>query len=213
MARIPDGILGKFLGKAGPVSGYMRNGQNILRTSSSRKDNKVTPARTAQREKIKVCNDFTKPFSGTGFFNKSFPAYGDTGTGYNRATSALMNQAVTGSYPDIIISYPLALISAGPLPSAVYSVAEVTTDGNIIFAWTDNSGTGTAKPNDKVILLAYCIATGQIIYSFGAATRADCQALLVTASLKGQAVETWMGFLSEDEKDSANSVYTGQLEL
>src|SRR5258706_15231405 len=100
MAKIPNGILGVLLGKAGPVSGYMRNGQNILRTSTRRKDNKITPERTAQREKIKVCNDFTRAFTGTGFFNKSFPPYGDTGTGYNRATSAVMNLAITGSYPD-----------------------------------------------------------------------------------------------------------------
>ncbi len=38
-----------------------------------------------QREKIKVCNEFTHAFSGTGFFNKSFPSYGHTGSGYNKS--------------------------------------------------------------------------------------------------------------------------------
>ena len=116
MAIIPNGILGSFLGKAGPVTGYVRNGQNIIRSAHSRKDNKITPLRTAQREKIKICNDFTRPFSGTGFFNKSFPAYGSTGSGYNRATSALMNKAIAGAYPATHIAYPNVQISQGPYP-------------------------------------------------------------------------------------------------
>ena len=111
--------------------------------------------RTYQREKIKVCNDFTKAFSGTGFFGKSFPSYGDTGMGYNRATGTIMNLAITGTYPDTIISYPRVLISKGPLPSAENAEVAVDTEGNMLFAWTDNTGMGTAKASDKVILVAY----------------------------------------------------------
>ena len=211
MAKIPDGILGTLIGKAGPVTGYVRNGQNILRTSTRRKDNKITPKRIAQQQKIKVCNEFTGAFSGTGFFNKTFPAYGDTGTGYNRATSAVMNLAITGSYPAINISYPRVLISKGHLPFAENANATVNEESNIFFSWTDNSGTGTAKPNDKVILLAYFPALRQIVYSLSAAVRADCQALLMTNIMKGYEAQTWIGLLSDDEKDTANSVYTGQL--
>jgi hypothetical protein len=31
--------------------------------------------------------------------------------------------------------------------------------------------------------------------------------------MKGHAAETWIGFLSNDEKNAANSVYTGRVEL
>ncbi len=70
---------------------------------------------------------------------------------------------------------------------------------------------GTARENDKVILVAFFPAVKQIIYSLQAATRKDCQALLTTNIMTG-AAETWMGFLSNDEKDAANSVYTGRLD-
>ncbi len=116
MAKIPAGILGAFLGKSGPVSGHMWNGQNIIRTSSRTGDNKKTPKRKAQQQTIKLCNDFTTAFTGAGFFNKSFPAYGNSGSGYNRATSAIRNQAIAGTYPDIRISYPHVLISRDPCP-------------------------------------------------------------------------------------------------
>jgi hypothetical protein len=62
MAKVTEGILGGFIGRVGPISGYRRNGVNIMRTAKSRKDHKITPGRLAQREKLKVCNDFTWPF-------------------------------------------------------------------------------------------------------------------------------------------------------
>ena len=209
MATIPNGIFGVFLGKAGNLSGYMRNGQNIIRTNRRKTNNKITPARQMQQAKIKVCNDFTKAFTGTGFFNKSFPTYGDTGTGYNRATSALMNLAITGSYPDTFISYPLVLISKGPLPGAENPSAEVNNEGNILFNWINNSGTGTAKADDKVITVAYFPAVKQVIYGLNAGIRSDSFAILQTNKMQGYTAETWIGFLSNDEKDTANSVYTG----
>ena len=37
MAKIPDGVLGTLIGRVGPVTGYLRNGENILRTRRSRR--------------------------------------------------------------------------------------------------------------------------------------------------------------------------------
>lgn len=213
MASIPNGIMGEFIGTAGSISGYVRNGRNFIRTRPGSSGNMNTPKRLAQQQKIKVCNDFTKAFSGTGFFNKSFPAYGSSGSGYNRATSAVMNHAIVGSYPNIIISYPLVLISSGHLPAAENAGASVNAESKITFTWTDNSGTGTAKANDKVILVAYFPALQQIIYSLHAGTRADCIAILDTHTMQGYAAENWIGFLSNDEEDAADSVYTGNVVL
>ena len=213
MGKIPDGILGMLIGKLGPVSGYRRNGQNLVRVSGQSRKIKNTPMRRNQREKIKVCNDFTHAFSGTGFLGKSFPSYGDTGTGYNRATSAIMNLAITGTYPDTVISYPRVLISKGPLPCAENAEVAVDTEGNMLFAWTDNTGMGTAKANDKVILVAYFPELKQAITSIGNATRNAGQALLETSMRTDYAAETWIGFLSNDEKSAADSVYTGTVGL
>ena len=213
MGKIPDGILGMLIGKLGPVSGYRRNGQNLVRVSGQSRKIKNTPMRRNQREKIKVCNDFTHAFSGTGFLGKSFPSYGDTGTGYNRATSAIMNLAITGTYPDTVISYPRVLISKGPLPCAENAEVAVDTEGNMLFAWNDNTGMGTAKANDKVILVAYFPELKQAITSIGSATRNAGQALLETSMRTDYAAETWIGFLSNDEKSAADSVYTGTVGL
>lgn len=67
-------------------------------------------------EKIKVCNDFTKAFTGTGFFERSFPTPGHTGSGYNRAISAIMNLAVVIN-PEPVIPWPKVLVSKGEVAS------------------------------------------------------------------------------------------------
>ena len=212
MAIIQDGILGAFTGRVGPVTGFKRNGINIMRTARSGKDKKITPGRAAQREKMKVCNAFTKPFCGTGFFSRTFPADGTSATGYSRATSAIMNLAVSGTYPEIVISYPDVLISRGQLPGAESASATLGEDENITFTWENNSGKGTAKGKDKVILVAYFPQMRQVLFTIGAATRADKLATLETKSMKGAAAETWIGFLSNDEKIASDSVYCGSLE-
>lgn len=213
MARIPNGILGSFTGTAGNISGYMRNGINFVRSRRRKSSVPMTPKRLAQQQKIKVCNEFTKPFCGSGFFNKTFPAYGHSGTGFNRATSAIMNLAIIGIYPDTAIEYPQVLISKGPLPPAKNPSATVNGEGDILFSWEDNSGNGTAKPNDKVILVAYFPVEKAAIFKIGDATRQDCQAVLAIPHIQHQEAETWVGFLNYEEKDAADSVYCGKLKI
>ncbi len=183
MARMPDGILGGFIGRIGTVTGYIRNGQNIMRISTREKDHVQSPARTNQREKIKLGNEFVKPFVGTGFFTRSFPSYGNRGTGFNRAMGVVLNLGIYGNFPHLTIVYEQVLISKGVLPFAENPAAVVNAEGNIVFSWENNSQAGTAKPNDKAILLAYFTGLGKIIYSFDAATRADETATLKTSIL------------------------------
>jgi hypothetical protein len=213
MARIPDGILGGFIGTAGNVTGYMRNGKNFVRSKRRKSSKPKSPKRLAQQQKIKVCNDFTRPFCGSGFFNKTFPAYGHSGSGFNRATSAIMNLAIIGDYPDTALDYPQVLVSKGPLPPAKNFTSVADSEGNIFFGWEDNSGNGTAKPNDKVVLVAYFPGDKTAIFSIGAAMREDGQAMLPILHMQNQEAETWVGFLSNEEKDAADSVYSGKVIL
>jgi hypothetical protein len=213
MGKLNNGITGDVTGRVANASFYIRNGQNIVRSAHSITNTKATPKRVAQREKLKICNDFTRAFSGTGFFNKTFPAQNTGSTGYNRATAAIMNLAVTGTYPGTRLDYKEVLISKGALPAPVGAVAVVDENANIVFSWTNNSGNGTAKSDDIVILAAYFPELSQAIFSIGSAKRADCNAVLNTQVLKGFTVETWIGFLSHDEKNASNSAYCGRVEV
>jgi hypothetical protein len=124
-----------------------------------------------------------------------------------------MNLAVTGNTSGITLNYNAVLISKGILPPASTAAASATTEGNIYFEWNDNSGNGTAKPNDKAILVAYFIGINEAIFSIGEATRRQEHAFLRSESMKGLTAETWIGFLSNDEKYASNSAYTGRVNL
>lgn len=211
MAVLSQGILGPIRGRTGPVVSYIRFGQNITRSLSSTDKNKIeTPARKIQRQRIKVSNKFTKAFTGTGFFERSFPAPGHTGSGYNRATSAIMNLAIVCN-PEPVIAWPKVLVSKGEI-APVDSAETIIDEGNIVFNWIDNASTGTAKGNDKAILVAFFPESNEVVYRFTEVTRSEGYAILEMNSKKGIA-ETWLGFLSADEKNAANSVYTGRVEM
>jgi len=211
MARKSSGILGDFIGTIGPVTGFMRNGHNFLRSSTSSVKNKGTALQLAQQQKIDVCTRFVKVFTGTGFLNKSFPAYGHTGTGYNRAMGALMSRALTGAYPGIQLNYQEVLISRGRLPAA--QGAKVIKKANSIlqFTFTDNSADGIASAKDTAILVAYAPDIQQAVFGLYNGFRKDKKASLNVAALKGHAVETWIGFLSADTNDASNSVWVGRV--
>ena len=210
MGVLSKGINGPVTGTTGAVVTYMRFGQNITRSKGSTRKNRIeTPARKIQREKIRACNEFTHSFSGTGFFNKSFPAYGHTGSGYNRVTSSIMNLAIVTN-PAVAIAWPKVLISKGPIAPVDYAEASVNGEGQIVFTWSNNAGDGTAKKDDRAILVAWFLESKQAVFSFSNAERKDEMALLETGYFKG-AAKTWLGFLNADETNAANSVYTGEL--
>jgi hypothetical protein len=58
--------------------------------------------------------------------------------------------------------------------------------------------------------VAYFPESQTAVFSFSDAERKDGTAELKTGSAKGTA-QTWPGFLSADETNAANSVYTGEL--
>ena len=213
MATTNTGVLGAFIGTIGPVTGFMRNGKNVLRSSNSSIKNKRTPLQLAQREKISICNRFTLAFSGTGFFNKSFPAYGHTGTGFNRVTGALMSRALTGAYPDLKLDYAEVLISKGRLPGAKNIKVLKKANNLLQFTFADNGTDGIASPNDTVILAAYAQDLQYAAFTLHGGVRKDRKAVLNVAAFKGHTVETWIGFLSADEQDASDSVYAGRVML
>ena len=214
MARIPNGILGDFVGTAGPVSGYMRMSTNFVRSKRRRSTLPMTEKRLAQQQKIKVCNEFTRAFSGSGFFDATFRGYSEkTATGYNKATSALLKKAITGTYPDTALAWPLVLVSEGGMPSAMNAAAAADGAGTIVFTWTNIRGTGSAKDTDKAVLVAYFTSVKQAVFIISDSRRADEQATLNIPLLGDNVAETWLGFISDDGKDAADSVYAGSVAL
>src|SRR5665213_3054480 len=90
--------------------------------------------------------------------------------------------------------------------------AVVSGAGSILtWRWTDGGSSADTKPTDQAILVAYCVALKQAIFTTSGSNRSDLTADLNVATFQGQQVETYVGFISEDGRRIAVSIFTGEL--
>ncbi|MEQ9287692.1 MAG: DUF6266 family protein [Cyclobacteriaceae bacterium] len=209
MGKISQGVLGGFSGKVGNVVGGTWKGIDYMRIKPANVSNPRTSGQVDQRSKFSTTLKFLQ--SMTDFLRVGFKLYANKMTQFNAAMSYNLNNAITGSYPNFTIDYANALVSRGGLVGAAN--AAVSSSGGLVeFTWDDNTGSGNAQATDKALLVVYNPAKDESIYdSAGAVRSATSQNLGMPASYVGDDVEAFIGFLSEDGKEVANSVYIGSV--
>lgn len=207
MGTINKGILGGFSGKVGTVVGGNWKGIDYMRSKGNNRNLAPSQAQLAQQLKFALCIRFVTSMSG--LLQVSFHNYAVKKTGINSALSYILKNAITGLYPAFSIVYGDVLVSRGDLPNVLGPSITMGAGSLLTYSWTDNSGVGIAKPTDKAILAAYCPSLNQCIYTTGSAQRSALTDTLNLASFTGLAIETYIGFISEDGLNIASSIYTG----
>jgi len=211
MAKYENGILGKFLGKVGTVVGSTWKNVQYMRSKPGRKSKAASDAQLLQQTKFAKAGEFLRTM--IKLVNITFDGVATNMTGFNKAVQYVLKNAITGTAPNFGINYSLALISQGTLPNESDAKAAAGT-GAATFTWTDTSGNGLSSPTDKAILVVYCEAVKQSVYTLNGADRsAGTATLIVPAEFKGQPVQTWIGFISADGKEIATSRFTGQVTI
>lgn len=206
MAQIGRGILGPANGTVGTVTAATWKGIEYIRIKSGKRNGKFTVRQQAHLAKFAFVGSFTK--SMTTLWPLTFKNYAVRKTEQNYAFSYIMENAVTGAYPNFGLNYPKILVAQGSLTNAEAPLATPDGPGKVSFKWTDNSGHGTAAAADKAILVVYCEELNQCLYKAPAAER-QAQADDVLCSLfKGKPVQTWISFVNEKE-EVATSIFTG----
>jgi Family of unknown function (DUF6266) len=212
MLKITDRLFNILIGKLVPVTGYSRHIENVFMPLSHRAENKQVSPKLMQAEKIRITKNFVAAFGIRNFFETTFPAASGPLNGSRLASQMIMDQAIVGSYPHSRLSYPQLLISKGTLPGAPDAAAADDEQHNILFNWNSNTANDAAKGSDTVVIVAYFPEVKKVIYSM-TAKREEGKALLDTSEMEGCNAETWIGFVSQDTKDAANSRYTGTIYL
>ncbi len=124
--------------------------------------------------------------------------------GYN------IKNALTGTYPNIAVDYPNALVARGTLPSALNQVAASTVAGTVKFDWDDNSGEIDASTRDETLLVIYNPTQNQAVTVNELAERGDgTQTVTVPNSFSGDLVQCYMAFITEDGQMVSNSTFAG----
>lgn len=207
MGKIRKGILGGFSGKVGTVVGANWKGIAYMRSLPIKVKNPKTLAQRSQRNKFALTLSFLKPM--TGLIRIGWKLYAQKQSPFNAAMSYTIANAITGAYPNYSIDPGAVLISRGSLAGA-FNANATSTMGSIQFTWTDNSGATTAKTTDKALLAVLNPTKNEAVFDTENATRTTAAMTLnLPADWQGNTVEVYIGFVSEDGKEVANSVYLG----
>jgi|LSQX01.2.fsa_nt_gb hypothetical protein len=211
MGTIKQGILGGFSGKVGTVIGGSWKGISYMRSQAQSIKNPRTEAQMSQRTKFALALSFLKPM--TELLRTGFKLYANKKTAFNSAMSYTLANAISGDYPDYELQFANALVSRGALTVATNGTA-TSSSGNVVISWDDNSGVGTAKATDKTLIAILNADRGEAVtVSAGEARVTGTQTLAVPADWLGENVHVYLGFVSEDFKEVANSVYLGSVTI
>ena len=208
MATFEKGILGGFSGKVGTIIGGNWKGIDYMRSKSAKRTFVPSQKQLEQQLKFGLMMRFLQPM--TTLLSISFYDFAIRKTGINSAFAYNYKEAITGDFPDYVIDYAKALVSRGNLPNAL-GPSVISGAGSILtWSWTDNNSS-TADPNDQAILVAFCPEMRQAIFTTNGAKRSELTADLNVVTFKGKQVQTFIGFLSVDGRNSSISIFTGEI--
>ena len=210
MGKINLGILGSFSGKVGNVVGGNWKGISYMRAKATSVSNPRTDGQVNQRTKFALVLAILKPI--TGFLRVGYKKYAIKQTAFNAAMSYILNNAVTGSSSaDYSVDLAKVLVSRGNLTGALNGVA-TSANGVVTLNWADNSGSGNATATDKALIVVLNPTRAESVFDTGGNQRvAGTEDITVPADWVGESVEVFLGFITEDGKDVANSSYLGSV--
>jgi hypothetical protein len=207
MGKISQGILGGFSGKVGNIIGGNWKGIDYMRVKAASVKNPQTDGQVGQRSKFTTVLQLLQPL--TGFIKIGFQNYAVKMTEFNSAMSYILQNAVSGEYPDIVIDYDKVLVSRGSLAAALNPTATSPAAGKVQFNWADNSTEGNASPTDKAMLLVYNPTLGEATFVVDGAVRtAGTQTLTIPNGYSGDTVHA---FINAEGTEVSNSRHIGTI--
>jgi hypothetical protein len=207
MGTIEGGVLGGFNGKVGAVIGSHWKGKAVMRGKSTAKKGKSSALQLEQQAKFTLMVNFLQAI--VDFLNISYKKAAIQMSGFNKALSANIQFAVTGTYPDFTIDYPKVQLSKGGLPNVAAPTAASTVAGKLAFTWTDNSNIRQALSSDMAYVAAYNEELKHWIINDAAAARNAGTFVLDVTGYSGKPLQTYIGLMSADGKKTSATIYTG----
>ena len=208
MGTIKRGILGGFSGKVGTVVGASWKGIDYIRSIPAKVRNPRTPDQVKQRTKFAtVINFLTKitPVIKVGFKN-----YANKQTAFNAAVSYNLLNAVTGSKDDYKMDYSKVLVSRGSLYKPISGTTKIE-DDEVSVAW-DVNYSGNGSYSDMSTILLFNPDKNESIIDAEVTDRAEGFASIAYKDQwKGDEIEIFLMFTSEDGKLVSDSLYLGQV--
>jgi hypothetical protein len=159
-----------------------------------------------QQEKMLIASTFVKALKPLLFITYRFTC---EKISYYRCAMRHVLHWVSGSPPNLVIDYSKVLVASGNRFNTERAVAKPVGE-TVLFKW-QNDLIPKDYATDKVILVAYCEALNKCIFTTMGPPRSAGKAKLEVAAFRGQAIHTWLSFITADGRQVADSIYTGKL--
>lgn len=205
---IIDNLFDNGRGRLGNLVVYRLNGQGIVRTKPAHYSDRKSPAQLAQRQRLQAVNGFLNPFSD--LLKLTFPAEKPGRTARAEAQSYTMRNAVAGEYPDIYVDKSRALLSRGPLPTAVSATVTARPDG-LLIEWQNGAAAKGSRASDTIVVMALSGQTGQTAYRFTDTRRSEGRYVWNPALSDGP-LAVWIAFRNQGQTEMSDSLYVGVID-
>lgn len=212
MGTFKKGILGGFSGKVGTVVGANWRGKDVMRSLPKASNTAPTEAQIQQRTKFAMTIKFLTPLQP--IVTRYFGSDAGVKTRRNLAMAYLITEAIEPLGDDFVWNYSKILISRGDLIGLNNPTVTSNANQTLTFNWTDNSGQGDAKNQDKVLVVAYDPASKTTVFSLQIATRVNATgSFILPQYLSGATVHIWIATAAADDKLYSTSQYLGTAEV
>jgi hypothetical protein len=210
MGRIKEGPMGNIRGKVGNLVVSQWRKTTTVRGRPAPSNKPRAQSQLEQQARMATATKFMRTLKK--LLPHSYTDHPDKMSGYNAAVRDLLQNAITGDYPDYTVQFDQTLVSKGGLLNQANATATAGTD-LVTFTWSFNPADELVSSNDKAVLVVYCEALNKSVFTMNSAIRSAGTASLGVDRFKGEEVHTWLAFISADGKESSNSVYTGKVKV
>lgn len=206
MGRIKkQGSIGSISGTVNDVVISEWNDIAVVRSLPKPTSKPATNAQQEQQSKMATAVKFAVAVQKV--LNAGYKSYAVRMSGYNAGVRDVLNFAITGDSPNYRIDYTKVMVSRGKLHGESNEAVKAEA-GQVVFTWGYEADPEIAA-NDKALLVVYCEALNQCLFTLKGADRSTGTASIAVARFKGQEVQTWLAFISADGKQTSPSKYTG----
>ncbi len=203
------GINGAFSGKVGTVNGYLWNGIPVMRANPKKRTGPLSDKQLQQHAKFALMTKFLKPL--VSFTNQTFETESIRVTGFNKAYSYNVKNAIAGIHTEPQIDYKMVKVGRGDLPGAQMPFVKSFVAGELTVTWTDNSGSGLARDTDQLFVAVFNEELNDWTCHLSLASRAATTASLQAPKFINKIMHVYLGFLSANGKNTSDSQYLGEV--
>ncbi len=183
------------------------NGRSIIRTKPEHYCDRKSPDQPAQRQRMKVVNEFKSPF--LELIRLTFPPQKAGRTARSKAQSYSMRNAVAGEYPDIYADKSRALLSRGPLPVPMDATVTSGPDG-LLIEWVNDANTATNHRFGTLMVMAVTKGSDPCKYSFTRVKRTEGR-YAWKLSLSAGPASVWIAFRNQEQTEMSDSIHLGEM--